>query len=422
MALEPYLRIALLARYSLGVGLIAPLLVPLAAGLAPELLGSLLVLEAPQQLFHVTWLSLLLATFVLVSFRVIQTNAPARFADYRQSLGWQRPNDGDSAQVDGLSRQTAPDSPGWRWRWPLLLLLGWSLPLWCVVRTAGDPSPQWPESASSLLFLASLVLLGGTSVAMVVLLLLTAAQQLLLDPAVVSADLLPFENWGWFAKLKQIHVPWLNFAERRIAQVLRYLGPGYTQRRDKSGEVMLAPGHAQLALWVAIIMAFYLYSFLGIHSRHRVPSEHGSLCALFFLLLVLLFIHLVLAGVAFLLDYYRIPVSVVLVALSFISATLFDSDHVYELNPDANSPQMAADAQPPSKSMELQNVFDDWPFPQQRTLVMVSAAGGGIQSSAWTARVLTGLDELYGADFTRSIGVVSGVSGGSVGTMFYLAG
>jgi hypothetical protein len=53
---------------------------------------------------------------------------------------------------------------------------------------------------------------------------------------------------------------------------------------------------------------------------------------------------------------------------------------------------------------------------------MVSAAGGGIQASAWTARVLTGLDELYGEPFTRSVGVISGVSGGSVGAMFYLAG
>jgi hypothetical protein len=52
---------------------------------------------------------------------------------------------------------------------------------------------------------------------------------------------------------------------------------------------------------------------------------------------------------------------------------------------------------------------------------VVTAAGGGIQASAWTCQVLTGLDEVYGMNFTNSVGLISGVSGGSVGTMFYLA-
>ena len=51
---------------------------------------------------------------------------------------------------------------------------------------------------------------------------------------------------------------------------------------------------------------------------------------------------------------------------------------------------------------------------------MVTAAGGGIQAAAWTAQVLTGLDEIYGKEFSDSIGVVSSVSGGSVGAMFFL--
>ena len=55
-------------------------------------------------------------------------------------------------------------------------------------------------------------------------------------------------------------------------------------------------------------------------------------------------------------------------------------------------------------------------------LVVVTAAGGGIQAAAWTAQVLAGLDRIYGPDFTRSVGLVSGVSGGSVGTMYYMAG
>jgi len=53
-------------------------------------------------------------------------------------------------------------------------------------------------------------------------------------------------------------------------------------------------------------------------------------------------------------------------------------------------------------------------------LVVVTASGGGIQASAWTGKVLCGLHQRYPRTFARSLGLISGVSGGSVGTMFYL--
>ncbi len=53
------------------------------------------------------------------------------------------------------------------------------------------------------------------------------------------------------------------------------------------------------------------------------------------------------------------------------------------------------------------------------TLVIVAASGGGIQATAWTARVLTGLDEIF-ADFSQSVGLISSVSGGSVGAYYYV--
>ncbi|MGK7878946.1 MAG: hypothetical protein AB4060_02450 [Crocosphaera sp.] len=55
-----------------------------------------------------------------------------------------------------------------------------------------------------------------------------------------------------------------------------------------------------------------------------------------------------------------------------------------------------------------------------QSLVLVAASGGGIQASGWTAQVLEGLQKEIGEDFTKSIGLISSVSGGSVGTMFYL--
>ncbi len=69
-------------------------------------------------------------------------------------------------------------------------------------------------------------------------------------------------------------------------------------------------------------------------------------------------------------------------------------------------------------------------------MILVAAAGGGIQAAAWTARVLTGLqwdtrtdgtateDDKDGRNVAnaldKSIAAISAVSGGSVGTLFYL--
>ena len=55
-----------------------------------------------------------------------------------------------------------------------------------------------------------------------------------------------------------------------------------------------------------------------------------------------------------------------------------------------------------------------------QVLTIVCASGGGIEASAWTARVLTSLDKEFPQSFANSIGLISSVSGGSVGAMYYL--
>ena len=55
-----------------------------------------------------------------------------------------------------------------------------------------------------------------------------------------------------------------------------------------------------------------------------------------------------------------------------------------------------------------------------KTLVVVTCPGGGIHAASWTSHVLEQLDARY-EGFGESIGLISGVSGGSVGTMFYSA-
>ncbi len=122
--LIPALRLLFFTRFSIFAALAATVLIPLGAAAKPELLGSLLVLEEPWQLFNITWASLVLAIFVLVSFRIIQVNAAARFPDYRATLeeekraGDVNPRSGGRQEAVG-SRQEARGSdhdaaPSWR--------------------------------------------------------------------------------------------------------------------------------------------------------------------------------------------------------------------------------------------------------------------------------------------------------------------
>ena len=114
-------------------------------------------------------------------------------------------------------------------------------------------------------------------------------------------------------------------------------------------------------------------------------------------------------GEAFLLDFFRIPLVPTLLAVSLFTWWISGADSYYPVK------------QPASLTpLKLEEVAFTRLQPPNKTLVVVTAAGGGIQAAAWTAQVLTGLEEFYGKEFGDSIGVISAVSGGSVGAMFFL--
>jgi hypothetical protein len=263
----------------------------------------------------------------------------------------------------------------------------------------------------------------------------TAVQQLFLDPNAVTQYLLPFEGFPYMRRLKAVRVRWLDRLGGLLAWAVDCLGPGYTcvvkDKDHPDGYKVLAPGHAQALLWLGIVVLIYLGNYVLTIWFDWVPVENWPFPSLFNLLLLVFLVGCLLAGLSFLLDYYRIPV---LLTLGFVSMLLYQvnrTDHYYDLNPGGKKDSPKAD-------LQLTKVFHDLPKgdkprdrfprvapqaggPEKRTLVVVTAAGGGIQAAAWTAEVLAGLDKLYQGSFTRSIGLISAVSGGSVGTMYYIA-
>ena len=105
----------------------------------------------------------------------------------------------------------------------------------------------------------------------------------------------------------------------------------------------------------------------------------------------------------------RMPVLVVPVMLLLVSF-VFPTDHFFSTRPrPLTPPSTARRAEPADLVLHLDGC----------RLTAVAASGGGIRAAGWTAQVLTGLHREV-PDFTRSLRLISAVSGGSVGAMYFV--
>jgi hypothetical protein len=203
--------------------------------------------------------------------------------------------------------------------------------------------------------------------------------------------------------------PWRTLS----AYFARTLGPGY-ESVGPNFELQLSPGHGFAGILAMACVALYLMAGAGGHHRLYTdapfdPPRPYEAVLLQVILLLLLGCWL-LSGVSFYFDRFRVPILLPL-GLVLLGTTQFgSSDHAYHTFPREVNSGVAL------------------PKPQKRFaaapdhVIAVAAAGGGIQAAGWTAQVMCGLSEepKIGMAFKQSVLVISGVSGGSVGTMFYL--
>ena len=167
----------------------------------------------------------------------------------------------------------------------------------------------------------------------------------------------------------------------------------------------LGNGHILASVAFLVVTVLYVLGYL------LLRPDRASMPPLGYLMLLALVVGWFLPGASFFLDRYRVPVVLVLVVLSFLTNQIFDTDHFYRVQRET-----AAAAPLPAQAFRAARRT----APEDRPIVVVAASGGGIAASLWTARVLTGLQTEVGEDFTRSIRLISSVSGGSVGTLYYL--
>lgn len=167
----------------------------------------------------------------------------------------------------------------------------------------------------------------------------------------------------------------------------------------------IGSGHVLGVVFFLITTLLYVLGYLFLRpDRTTLPS-------LGYLMLLLILLGWALPGISFALDRFRVPVLLVLVAVSFLSSQVFDTDHYYRIVREA-----APKAPLPGQAFGAAERRS----PEEGPIVVVAASGGGITASLWTARVLTALQAEAGTGFSRSIRLISSVSGGSVGTMYFL--
>ncbi|MCX6592674.1 MAG: patatin-like phospholipase family protein [Acidobacteria bacterium] len=178
------------------------------------------------------------------------------------------------------------------------------------------------------------------------------------------------------------------------------LGPGYV---NPAGEFQA--GHVQAG--VAFVCILVVYACLGLYGWHRLKADGKTTAmvpALASALMLAVMLCWICAPLAFLFDVSRFPFLLVLAAWGAITGQSLKSDHFYRLVVPAGT----------APKPEPAKVVGD-----TERIIVVAANGGGIQSAAWAAQVLHGL----AADckqFKGAVKMISAVSGGSLGTVFYV--
>jgi hypothetical protein len=211
---------------------------------------------------------------------------------------------------------------------------------------------------------------------------------------------------------------WLASNHELKQQLLKAIS--FLTKQDTAGYISLktdelASGH--LVAFASFLIGIVVYGLLGLYFKPKRKRLKSEAPALLYTMFIATMLTLLFGGITFFFDFYRIPSLILFLAFSAVSYILFNVDHFFELRPLQNS---ISNSELTNFATVLERRLQHQSGQTERTLVIVCASGGGIQAAGWTVQVLTGLQELLGKSFAKSIGLISSVSGGSVGTMYYL--
>jgi hypothetical protein len=275
-----------------------------------------------------------------------------------------------------------------RWVWPVSAVLALPLVISVIVYAARESQRR------------TLPMIGFTALGV-------AVASVMLWLALVAGEWLFQRTQEWRKRHPRSWMGRASLALLRLVSRRPSLSDGFIDINPETGNPELARGHG-LAL-VLGTASIGLYVLTGVFTSDIQRPRLAS--ALTYALLLTLSLTWLAAFAGFLLDRTRVPLTVYVVVwmliVNLVIDRIFPTDHIYRTAPlPLDAPGRASAA----------TVLDD-----TSPAIFVAASGGGIQAAAWTTRVLVGLQQSV-PGFASRLRVISAVSGGSAGTMNFLAG
>ena len=453
------LRLLVYTRFSTSMGMALIFIGVLPWLFSNPTITSVYIQTTPLRMGMVALISFLAAAMVVMSFRTTLFNAAARF---------------DDPEMDEFAEST----DGWFWLFQRFswYAIGLPLTLSSLLLTIQETQIDPALPSSWLYFAAALI---GVSLSCGILVVLSWVHRAVVTPNVHDPRFFPFyisreraevrsQEWRSLSRYGEAKRHPLRKSQlavaRGIARALASIGctSGYLEEKavwvsgepDVRREQLPTVGHIPLALLTAFLLSMHVLVLKvapwTFHSLGWIPSDRGPFGAMFFLVGVLMVIVGVMPGIAFFLDRFRVPTSwliagvVVCITCANRIAPGVIVDHAYPVAPrphyssrsehgenGGNSLPTVVDEKFVEDPLSLKEVIDGWAWRQKvlsesgeepnRTFVVVTAAGGGIQASGWTSSVLAGLCKSEETvPLVGGIGIVSCVSGGSVGILQFL--
>ena len=223
-----------------------------------------------------------------------------------------------------------------------------------------------------------------------------------------------------------------GFVNSRARLVSPDTGHGYIDH--ETGRIL--PGHLSGLALLLVAGGLYLAGRYFFRPNHL--SFGAQLPPAVYLLFLLSAATFFLSAAAFWLDRYRVPLLLLLAAWLGVSALFRDGDHRFGLSMTHVrngwfSRLTGSDEQPmplPSAPSIADALARADAYSIRRggaqagngPVIAVAAGGGGVYQSAWAARVLAGLTELWPATFAQHLRLISATSGGAVGVMHFVNG
>ncbi|HTF23442.1 MAG TPA: hypothetical protein VK937_05925 [Candidatus Limnocylindria bacterium] len=370
-----WIEYAYLLRFQVVAGAILALTLPLAYHLLPSVFVGLFDARGFPSFLFVVWVDFQLAWTIMVTSRLVFVYGPDRFMR-ATSIQPKRVGAGMVAAFGSLA-----------------------LPV-VVVLFIGTVHPgTWSKLLASIL---------GVLLAIGVLALTASLHFAIEDPCGHSAEAI-FPSFGFLAKATRPTSKFWGFIASYLA---RHLPADLTAGilDTTGGTPRLRSGHEMAAIALAVFLL--LYAFLGGLFSPAWWNPDREPAAMFFLLVLLAVLTWLFSGAAFFLDRTRLPVLTTLLVVSLLTG-IMGTDHKFVVG-EKNT----ADTR-----LSPSDVINKWKETRgknSQTILVVATAGGGIRAAAWTAEVMTRLEQDCAA-VGSSLVLFSSVSGGSVGSMFVVA-